>query len=187
MGGLLSLVDHQSCSWAEARCHTWGCCHFVSLGNVGGRPNSVTPPPPTTGYMGGRVGGSEGGWVGEPRFQRGHPPPPPVSLSKGLACLLLGPSARVARVRFVHWDSVRGGAGGEGTLGWACLRTLTLVYPRDDRGLKLPLFALSPAACLRFLVPFYPSNRACGRRRPAARCAVDVKTVSCVQKNRVVM
>ena len=29
VGGLLSLVDRQCCSWAEARCDTWGCCHFV--------------------------------------------------------------------------------------------------------------------------------------------------------------
>ena len=29
VGRLLSLVDHQRCSWAEAHCDTWGCCHFV--------------------------------------------------------------------------------------------------------------------------------------------------------------
>ena len=28
VGGLLSLVDRQHCSWAEAHCDT-GCCHFV--------------------------------------------------------------------------------------------------------------------------------------------------------------
>ena len=28
VGGLLSLVDRQHCSWAEAPCDT-GCCHFV--------------------------------------------------------------------------------------------------------------------------------------------------------------
>ena len=28
VGGLLSLVDRQHCSWAEAHCHT-GCCQFV--------------------------------------------------------------------------------------------------------------------------------------------------------------
>ena len=26
---LLSLVDRQHCSWAEAHCDTWECCHFV--------------------------------------------------------------------------------------------------------------------------------------------------------------
>ena len=29
VGGLLSLVDRQNCSWAEAHCDIWGCCHFV--------------------------------------------------------------------------------------------------------------------------------------------------------------
>ena len=63
VGGLLS----QRCSWAEAHCDTWGCCHFMSIGNVGGRPSSVTPPPP--GYM--------GGWASQNPKEANLPPPPP--------------------------------------------------------------------------------------------------------------
>ena len=44
---------------------------------------SVTPPFRVSGRW---VGGSESGWVGQPKSREGqfNPPPPPVSLSKGL-------------------------------------------------------------------------------------------------------
>ena len=43
------------------------------------RPSSVTPPPPPPldVRVGGCLGGSEGGWVGEPKSQGGQFTPPP--------------------------------------------------------------------------------------------------------------
>ena len=64
VGWLVAELDRQRCSWAEAHRDTLGCCHLMSMGNVGGRPSSVTPPPP-------------GIWVGEPKSQGGQSPPPP--------------------------------------------------------------------------------------------------------------
>ena len=63
-----------------------GCCHFMSMGNVGGRPSSLTPPPPRTlREIGGWVDGSEvGGWVNRnPKEANSRrPPPPPPSMTQ---------------------------------------------------------------------------------------------------------
>ena len=143
VGGLLSLVDRQLCSWAKAHCDT-GCCHFVQtcfalhfcnghhfhlslymvlkhgtvsdpvviaqasqMKGVSSNPalHSFStcygvvnlkllcdPPPPPQGYpAGGWVGLRVGGWVSQNPGRANSPPPPPVSLSKGLVAMM-GPT-----------------------------------------------------------------------------------------------
>ena len=129
---LLSLVDCQHCSWAEAHCDTFVMVTtFTSVSTWSSKKETsgavsdpvviaqVSPinvvssnpparnlsscygvvnlkllcdPPPPLRVSSRCVGGSESGWVGQPKSREGQrtpPPPPPVSLSKGLGVMLV--------------------------------------------------------------------------------------------------
>ena len=68
-GGVASLLR------TTAQGHSFFAGIFMPTGNVGGRPSSVTPPPPLR-VSGKWVGGSEGGWASQPNSRGGLTPPP---------------------------------------------------------------------------------------------------------------
>ena len=80
VGGWLQSFAHRQ---AQGRSFFAGV--FLSMGNIGGRPSSVTPPPPVYGWAGRQVGVRVGRWVNQnPREASLPPPPPQVSLSNSL-------------------------------------------------------------------------------------------------------
>ena len=110
VGGWYS-VDRQRHSWAEAHCDTWRCCHFMSMGNVGGRPTSVTPPPLPLRVYGGVVRGRVCGGAIIPRRLT---PPPPRGIWVG-GCPVWARECPVPRAPFNNSAPHRGAVGSHTT------------------------------------------------------------------------